>query len=77
MREALAADAMIGKSESLIVFRVLHFGIEKLKIITEARIAQAAHRCHTRWRQINPANIAAPALESHQHPQLADPVCLD
>ena len=31
MREALAADAMIGKSESLIVFRVLHFGIENLK----------------------------------------------
>jgi hypothetical protein len=26
---------------------------------------------------INPANIATPALESHQHPQLADPVCHD
>jgi hypothetical protein len=26
---------------------------------------------------INPANIATPALESHQHPQFADPVCHD
>jgi hypothetical protein len=26
---------------------------------------------------INQANIATPALESHQHPQLADPVCHD
>jgi hypothetical protein len=41
----------------------LQFGIEKRKI-AKLKTAQAAHRCHTRWRQISPANIAMPAWKA-------------
>jgi hypothetical protein len=68
-------------------FRVLHSGFEKIKIRTTfwrsspVQKAQAAQPLSqsvaTRAGDNNPANIATPALESHQHPQLAGPVCQD
>jgi hypothetical protein len=54
----------------------LHFGearqFKKRKLRNRNRKSVA-----TRAGDNNPANIATPALESHQHPQLADPVCHD